>query len=273
MNKTLPMIALTAAALLATPAFATSGSTYTATNKSSHCGSGSTGGGSGGSSSTCPTFVFAPDGKGTQVVSSSAFYDNGTSGNLASASLEFYGTAVGVTSGSETRNDSPNHALDNDLTLGAGYEWVMLSFDEAVSLHEITLSWMSGDADMTILASNQFSNDLSAWTWIENVYYGVNPDLSTSTAFSTDSTTGLKTATLDNETCASYWLIGALNPSFHTNPSGYQFIGNDYFKVYSVAACTDCGQPSNGGTVPEPGSLALAGLGLLGVMGMRRYRK
>jgi MYXO-CTERM domain-containing protein len=250
MKKTITAALFAVAATMSLPAMAT-GWMHTTYDKHNYCGGGS-------SDPSCPTFKFSSGGtasaSGTNVTAS-AWSDVGT-GTLSSASLNYYsGSGFGVHSGGESTS-SPQHAVDNS----GKYEWIMLSFDKAVSLDEITLGWISGDADMTVLASAAPSTSLSGWTFIENLYY---------TGGSTDdfiSRDGMKVAQLDNEVCASYWLIGAINPAFASS----NYVGNDFFKLYSVQACVDCGQPGNG--VSEPGSLALAGLGLLGVLGLRRRR-
>lgn len=242
MKKIITTALFAVAAMSSLPAMAT-GYLYNATNKDVHCGGGST-------QPSCPTFnLTSSSNPSSSQVSASAWTDTGT-GTLSSADLNYYsGSGFGV-SPAGTYEGNPNHAVDNN----GAYEWIMLSFDQAVSLDKITLGWISGDADMTILAAAAPSTNLSGWDYIENIYYN----------------SGSKNygATLDltNEVCASYWLIGAINPMFASS----NYVGNDYFKVYSVQACTNCGTPGTG--VAEPGSLALAGIGLLGVIGLRRRR-
>ena len=254
MKKTLTTALIAVASLVSLPAMATGSINYSY-NKSNYCGGGS-------SDPACPTFQFNSNGTGSASgtnVSASAWSDTGT-GTLSGATLTYYSGGFGVTSYKESTYD-PEHAVDNN----GKYEWIMLSFDKAVSLDEITLGWIGGynygkDADMTVLASAAPSTNLSGWTFIENLYY----DGSSSDDFI--SRDNKLVAQLDNETCASYWLIGAINPAYASS----NYVGNDFFKLYSVQACVDCGQPGTG--VAEPGSLALAGLGLLGVFGLRRRK-
>lgn len=217
----------------------------------SHCGGGST-------DPYCKTVKLSDAGSsGSNLVSVDAYYNSSGSTTLIDAYSKTYysGVGYGVRGVSGESTSSPQHAMDND----GKFEWLMLSFDKAVRLDEITVGW-NYDADMTILASNAPSTDLNGWNFIENVYY--NGGQNTGSWWSSPEK---KSLSLTSEICASYWLIGALNPKFGANDANL-----DYFKVYSVQACTDCGTPGTG--VAEPGSLALAGLGLLGVIGLRRRR-
>ncbi len=244
MKKIITTALFAAAAVASLPAMAT-GTMHYAYNKSTYCGGGST-------APSCPTFTLGSSGSTSAAginVSSSAWSDSGGDALTSETQNYYSGSGFGIHSSGESYT-SPQHAMDNN----GKYEWMMLSFDKAVSLDKITLGWISGDADMTILASAAPSTNLSGWDFIENVYYN------------SGSNSNGATLSLTNDICASYWLIGAINPQFAN--SGY--VGNDYFKLYSVQACTDCSQPGTG--VAEPGSLALAGLGLLGVIGLRRRR-
>ncbi|MBK8120481.1 MAG: PEP-CTERM sorting domain-containing protein [Sulfuritalea sp.] len=76
---------------------------------------------------------------------------------------------------------------------------------------------------------------------------------------------------------SSYWLIGAYNPLAGTD-NGFTATGIDYVKLASVTGVVcvggtgpNCGTPPS--QVPEPGSLALVGFALMGMVGLRKRRQ
>ncbi|HRA80112.1 MAG TPA: PEP-CTERM sorting domain-containing protein [Thauera sp.] len=201
---------------------------------------------------------------------------SGTSNNANTLNgLDIYQTTVGYWSGSgigvggESSSDG-QHSLDNK----AGFEVALLSFDQQVRLESVNADWIQTDSDIFVMAftgsdsltaatsldGGTFKNLTSrGWTLVGNYAdIGMAPkDL------------GTTTGTFAN-TYSSFWLIGA---GAYTSGTGVSLSGDyDYLKIASVGGTI---KPSNGGggSVPEPGSLALAGLAFLGMVAMRARKQ
>ncbi len=194
----------------------------------------------------------------TTTLTATAFSNTASSGTVyATAAINYQGTGsgIGVYNQSEGLTaGSPDHAMDNN---GTGADMILLSFASAEVLKSVTLGWSHTDSDFQVLrwtgagAATAIAGRTAAqlltdgWALVSSVNGG-----NTGT---TDTSYGINATNLSS----SYWLISAYNSAF--GGSNYT-TGVDGFKLLAVAAAG----------VPVPGTLALAGLGLLAAGAVRR---
>ena len=203
----------------------------------------------------------------------SAGYLQHYSGGLGINNLDGCTFAANNCDVGDTVYSVPEHAIDNNQR----YEMVFLSFSQSVKLTNAEFGWTGtsdysgsgGDSDYSVmaytgsgapvLAGKMWSTLGADWTSIgnyANAQKGTNNAINPSSIFS------------------SYWLIGAYNPLAAGNTAGLD-TGNDYLKLHSVTGCISgtlgCTPPPV--QVPEPSSLALLGLGILGLVRLRKHKK
>lgn len=223
----------------------------------------------------------------------------GATWTVGSASaLQYYsGGGLGMSSDS-TLVTVPNHAMDNGPATDANgkingrgnTESVMLSFSSSVVLSSIGVGYKFGDADISLFrytgasapTLNGTGTSLASMTAAGWELVGNYADLAQDTTNPYNMVNGCSnvngTAQCSSSSVgSSWWLISAYNTSYGAGTGLDQ--GNDYFKIYAVAgaACTStvggvCKPGTDESQVPEPTSLALVAVGLLGAAGMRRRR-
>lgn len=200
---------------------------------------------------------------------------------LTKGSLTWYTGGLGAAYAGESTS-SPQHALDND----GRYESFLLDFgSEKLRLESVTVGWPTSgsyDTDFFVLAyTGSLPPVLGSLT-----YANMKPENGWE-VISVFSNPGDGTVSLDTSKniYSSFWLIGAggftagTGVTIDQTCTSFKYDGSckswkknyDYLKVAGVGGTkSGGGGGGGGGSVPEPGSLALAGVAFLGLLGLRR---
>lgn len=196
---------------------------------------------------------------------------NGSGGSntvLAGAYLTTWNGGLGVTHNDSESTGSPQHAMDNN----GRKESILFSFaGDKVNLTSSYFGWIANDSDFSVYAytgagvgsvSGLTYGNLASNGWTLVGHYNE----------ASQSNNDGDTKSFANTIFSSYWLIGAYNGGGADGTS-------DYFKLKTVSGltCADTpgGQGCGGGNsqIPEPGTLLLVGVGLLGLTRMTRRRE
>ena len=208
----------------------------------------------------------------------SAISDN--SGSLQAAYVGAYGDglgvtgrAIGATAQESTTGDTAvidNRAIDNS----GNYEMLLLTFKDAVTnvatpvvMNALNLGFKGADSDLTVLAYRPDPNlgQPNSPNWLGAPYSSLLTNGWKLVGNYADVAPNTARPVNPNSLSSSYWLIGAFNNAFGTGPN--LDIGNDYVRLLSVTTT-----PAGPNGVPEPSSVVLAAIALLGLSAVRRRR-
>jgi PEP-CTERM motif len=186
---------------------------------------------------------------------------------FAAAELHNYGASygIGVVSANED-GTAPNHTMDN----ATGTDLISLNFGTAsVALTNISLGYINTDSDLSVLRFIGSAAQAAAGIAGKSISYLLANGWSLVGSYNGSSTanTAVNTALVSNTLTSSWWLVSAYDAGYGgscTSCNG----GNDYVKLLSVAGNVS----TTTSRVPEPGTLALMGVGLLGMLGTRRRK-
>ncbi|WP_076419693.1 exosortase-dependent surface protein XDP1 [Colwellia sp. UCD-KL20] len=180
-----------------------------------------------------------------------------------------------------TSNCGYHHSADN-LGNKCGYQdydMFLVEFSEAVNLSKATYSWIYNDGNskngnkvadnqVTVAALSDKSLLGKDWGQVKNSQTMASgySQMQKSGGYYTNFTSASSNV---NGTFSRYWLIGALNSVFSSTDTS-SLEGNDGFKLSGVSFTK--GTPPPATSVPEPTSIMMFGLALVGLFAANRRK-